>query len=221
MNTETSSEIYFTAEDIEHVKWYLLEEDKASKERIYNKYLYSFINKQIEAVMNQMNKGGSFNIMNNYEDFRQDLHIHILTNVLPIVDIKKVKAIQNLLWISIKNKLINMLKALDSRTKIKYDYNEYNLDEKILMDELEPSKEDIIKKIQERIIELKLQQPIVNCVAYTYLEYLDRYIKMNDYDASGFKEYCMDKMKIGNSRFLSLSHSFGFRTIAFKNKKNN
>jgi hypothetical protein len=59
---------------------------------------------------------------------------------------------------------------MDSRTKIKYDYNEYDLDEQELIDELEPSKEDIIQTIDNRIKELKRELKTVNCVAYTYLE---------------------------------------------------
>lgn len=47
--------------------------------------------------MKTMNIGGSKHIMENYMDFKQDLHIHILTKVLPVVDVIKVQAIQNLL----------------------------------------------------------------------------------------------------------------------------
>ncbi len=117
-----------------------------------------------------MNAGGSKLIMANYEDLKADLHVHIYINVLPKIDVLRVQAIQNLIYISVKNKLINILSSLDSRTKIKYDYNDYNLDEQELIDNDEPSKEDIIKQIDNRIKELKREQKTVNCVAYTYLE---------------------------------------------------
>lgn len=117
-----------------------------------------------------MNVGSNKHIMQNYEDLKADLHVHIYINVLPKIDVKRVQAIQNLIYTSVRNKLINMLKALDSRTKIKYDYNSYELDDNELIHEVEPSKEDIIKVIDNRIKELKRQQKTVNCVAYTYLE---------------------------------------------------
>lgn len=210
---------YFNETDILHFKEYAEAITDWERERLYNRHLYKFIDKQIEAVIKQMNVGSNKHIMQNYEDLKADLHVHIYINVLPKIDVKRVQAIQNLIYTSVRNKLINMLKALDSRTKIKYDYNSYELDDNELIHEVEPSKEDIIKVIDNRIKELKRQQKTVNCVAYTYLEWLDRYVIEHDYDASGFKEFCMQKMNIGNSQFLNLSHKFGFKTIAFKSKK--
>lgn len=219
MSKETNKK-YFNAEDIQHFREYILAADKWEKDKIYNQHLYKFIDKHIDAVIKQMNIGGSKHIMDNYEDMKQDLHIHILTYTLAKVDITRVQAIQNLIYISIKNKLINMLKSLDSRTKIKFDNNDYNIDEAMLVDDYELSIEDIIKIIDNRIEELKQEQVAVNSVNYTYLELLHRFVLDNDYDASGFKEYCMKEMNIGNSRFMNLSHSFGFRTPAFKRNKN-
>lgn len=112
-----------------------------------------------------------------------------------------------------------MLVANNSRTNIDLVFTDYTITESYLVDEPELSKEEIITKILDRIIELKLQQPIVNCIHFTFLEYLERYIIENDFDASGFKDYCMDKMKIGSSRFQSIAYSLNFKTIAFKSKK--
>ena len=210
---------YFNETDIQHFKEYAEATTDWDRERLYNRYLYKFIEKQIETVLKQMNAGGSILIMQNYEDLKADLHAHIYTYTLSKIDVNKIQAIQNLIYISAKNKLINILNSMDTRTTIKYDYNDYNLDEQELIDEVEPSKEDIIKTIDNRIKELKRQQKTVNCVAYTYLEWLDRYVIEHDYDATGFKEFCMDKMNIGNSQFLNISHKFGFKTIAFKSKK--
>lgn len=210
---------YFTELDVQNFKEYAEATTDWDRERLYNRHLYKFIDRQIESVLKQMNVGGSKLIMANYEDLKADLHVHIYTYTLPKLDVKRVQAIQNLIHISAKNKLINILSSLDSRTNVKFNYNDYNLDEQELIDTDEPSKEDIIKTIDNRIKELKRQQKTVNCVAYTYLEWLDRYIVANDYDASGFKEFCMKKMNIGNSQFLNISHKFGFKTIAFKSKK--
>jgi len=210
---------YFNELDVQHFKEYEEATTDWERERIYNRHLYKFIDKQIETVLKQMNTGWSKLITANYEDLKADLHVHIYTYTLSKLDVKRVQAIQNLIYISAKNKLINILNSMDSRTKIKYDYNEYDLDEQELIDELEPSKEDIIQTIDNRIKELKRELKTVNCVAYTYLEWLDRYVIEHDYDASGFKEFCMEKMNIGNSQFLNISHKFGFKTIAFKSKK--
>ena len=166
-----------------------------------------------------MNAGNSVHIMNNYDDLKQELHIHIYTKVLPVINIDKIQAIQNFIYISVKNKLINILTSLDNRTKIKYDFNDYNMDEERLIAEEEPSCEDIIQVINNRIALLKKEQPSVKCVTYYYLEHLEQYINQNDYNAAGFKEYCMNQMKIGNSQFMNLSHRLGFKTIAFKSKK--
>lgn len=117
-----------------------------------------------------MNVGGSKLIMANYEDIKADLHVHIYTYTLPKIDAAKVQAIQNLIYISAKNKLINILNSLESKKQIKYDYNDYDLDEQELIEEEVLSTDDITKLIDARIIELKKQQKTVNCVAYTYLE---------------------------------------------------
>jgi len=166
-----------------------------------------------------MNTGGSKLIMDNYEDMKQDLHIHILTKVLPIIDVDKVQAIQNLIYISVKNKLINILKSLDSRTKIRYDNNDYNLQDDALIEDDELNSDSIVVLINSKIDTLINEQVNANCVASVYLQLLKNYIIDNDYNAEGFKEHCMKMMKIGNSQFLNLSHKFGFKTPAFKIKK--
>ena len=169
--------------------------------------------------MKVMNTGGSKHIMENFDDMKQDLHVHILTKVLPIIDVTKVQAIQNLIYISAKHKLINLLKSLDSRNKIRYDYNEYNLKDEALFEDNELSNDAVVLLINDRIDELINQQVNINCVASVYLQLLKNYIIDNDYNAEGFKEHCMKMMKIGNSQFLNLSHKFGFKTPAFKIKK--
>lgn len=217
--TKTKNEKYFNAADVQHFKQYAEASTNWEKEQLYTKYLYDFIDKQIESVMKTLNTGTSKHIMYNYEDIRQDLHIHIFTNVLPKIDLQRVQAIQNFIYISARNKLINILNSYDSRTQIKFDYNEYNLDEERLVDEEQLCSEDIITLINNKIAELKTELKVVNSVGYTYLEHLERYIHEHDYDATGFKEYCMKEMKIQNSQFMNLSHRFGFRTIAFKSRK--
>lgn len=213
------NEKYFNETDILHFKQYAEATTSWQREQIYNQHLHKFIDKQISTAIKLMNIGGSKHIMNNYEDIKQDLHLHIYTYTLPKIDVTRIQAIQNLIYISAKNKLINILTSLDSKKQIKYDYNDYNLDEQELIEEEVLSTDDITKLIDARIIELKHQQKTVNCVAYTYLEWLHRYIIEHDYNAEGFKEFVMKKMNIGNSQFLNISHKFGFKTIAFKSKK--
>ena len=143
----------------------------------------------------------------------------LLTKVLPIIDVIKVQAIQNLIYISAKNKLINILISLDSRNKIKYDYNDYSLEDEALIEDDEPNSDAVVSMINNRLDELINQQVNANCVASEYLQLLKNYVINNDYNPAGFKEHCMKMMKIGNSQFLNLSHKFGFKTPAFKSKK--
>ena len=56
---------YFNDADILHFKEYCEATTKAEKDKIYNRYLYTFIDKQIDAVMKIMNSGASTQIMNN------------------------------------------------------------------------------------------------------------------------------------------------------------
>lgn len=221
MNTEpTTSTKYFTQEDVENFRDYATATTPQDKAMIYNRKLFKFIDFQIVVVMDWLNGDGSKDIIENYEDIKQDLHIHVLTKVLPVIDVKKVQAVQNLLHISIKNALIDILRHMNSKYKIQMDNNEYNFDDCDLMDEDTRTTDDVIQLITDRIWKLKAQQPNTTCVSYKYLTHLENYIIDNDYNAAGFKEYCMDKMNIGNSRFMNLSHSFGFKTIAFKKEKN-
>ena len=129
------------------------------------------------------------------------------------------QAIQNYIYLSVKNKLINILQSYESRTNIKIDYNDYTLEDEVLFEDNELSNDAVVLLINDRIDELINQQVNINCVASVYLQLLKNFIIDNDYNAEGFKEHCMKMMKIGNSQFLNLSHKFGFKTIAFKRKK--
>lgn len=210
---------FFTYSDILNFKAYTEATDKQTKDLIYTKHLYPFIDYQINALMKQMNTGKSNIITANYEDIAQDLHLHIYTKVLQTIDVVKIQAIQNYLYLSVKNKLINILQSYNSRTNIKIDYNDYNLEEEALIENDELNHDSIILLINNKIDEKINEQVNVNCVAFVYLRLLKDYIIYNDYDTEGFDLYCMKKMKIQKSQYLNLSHSLGFRTIAFKTKK--
>ena len=210
---------FFTYNDILNFKAYTEATDKQTKDSIYNKHLYPFVDYQINALMKQMNTGKSEIITNNYEDIAQDLHLHIYTKVLQTIDVVKIQAIQNYIYLSVKNKLINILQSYTSKTNIIFDYNDYDLNDSTLIESGELNHDSIILLINNRIDEEINELVNVNCVAFVYLRLLKDYIIYNDYDAAGFDLYCMKKMKIQKSQYLNLSHSLGFRTIAFKTKK--
>ena len=211
---------YFNETDIENFKNYATATSADQKNKIYNKYLYSFIDKQIDTILKLNNWGTSNIITNNYEDIKQELHINILLKVLPNIDINKINAIQNYLYLSIRNALVNIIKYNSAKNKIVYDKN-YNInteENNNIIDE-EDYTDDIINKINVQLDSKILACTEANSVNAIYLQVLKNYILFNNYDATGFSNYCMEIMKINKSHFLNLSHLNGFRTIAFKEKK--
>lgn len=215
---------FFTQKDIDNFRLYIQATTKEQKDKIYNQHLYRFIDFQIESVIKGMNQGRNNDLMNNYEDIKQNLHIHIINKTLPTIDETKINAIQNYIYQSIKNALINLLRYNNSNNKIKYDKS---FDFDIMEEDNEPvdsfhfSHDMIITMINTRIDEKINQQVNANCVASVYLQLLKKYVIENDYNAEGFNDYCMTNMNIKKSQFLNLSHLHGFRTIAFKSRNKN
>ena len=212
---------YFNQYDIEKFINYINAETSRERDKIYNRHLYQFINKQIESVLKSFNKNHNNFIMSNYDDLKQEIHIYIYQRVLPVLNLSKINAIQNLLQIAIKNQLINFYRLSEVKKNIKFDFNDYNFDnEENQIDEEEINHTAIIESINEKINEKINQQTNANCVASVYLQLLKNYILEHDYNASGFGEYCMKRMNIQKSQYLNISHSLGLKTIAFKSLKN-
>lgn len=229
---------YFSDYDINKFKDYSKAETIEEKNKIYNKYLYFFIDKQIESVMNKFNKYKNIDIMQNYEDIKQNIHISILTKVLPTIDSTRIQAIQSFIYNSINNALINLLNSNKTKYNLKFDYNistdimtlNNNLDEDLEEEEnkvtnipepLNITNDIIIQTINNKIDEKINEQINANCSPAVYLQLLKQYIIDNNYNAEGFDNYCMKKMKIKKSYYMNISHSLNFKTIAFKTRKIN
>ena len=213
---------YFNTNDVENFKKYVKAKNKEEKDKIYTVYLYPFIDRQINAVMKSQNLHTNNELQKNFDDLKQQLHIYIYDVVLPYLRIEKIIGVQNYIYLSAKNHLLNTLGYMGSRTQIKYDKSfifDYDSEEnEALIQPESTNNEAIIKLINSKIDEKIKQQTIINSPSSVYLQLLKQYIIDNNYNSEGFDLYVMEKMKIKKSTYLNLSHSFGFRTISFKTR---
>jgi len=163
---------YFNQNDITQYYNYAISNNKEEKDKIYNKYLYHIIDKQVSSIIKQNNFSRNNYIMNNYEDIKQELHIHILIKVLPYIDITKVQGLPNRIYISIKNCLINMLMSNESRSNLKYDMS-FNLNDNDVVEyDDDLNADEIVRLINIKIDEKINDNSIANSYNSVYLQLL-------------------------------------------------
>jgi len=170
---------------------YISTNDINKRNEIFNTRLYSSINRIIHIVMNK------YYLYDN--DVRQELLIKSL-KILDKVKLDKVKAIQNLLYISFSNQM--------KTDYIKNELHNTRMKDYIFFDEVEPIEElDIDKKIGKIIYELELKRNSYDNPKYIlYINHIINYLTNQLYNTIDLPEYICKEMNINNKKYLSYSY---------------
>lgn len=206
--------------NINHFKLYLNSDSVKEKERIYNQCLFPYIDNIMNIVILQFKYQDTFGGETN--DVKQQIHLYIYHKVLPIIDIKRIDAIQQLLYVTIVNQLANYNKLRNKKKIIKCDYNIDVASFEILdsSNDIEEYNTLILKKIDAKIVQLIEEQKYINSTNAVFLQLLQLYIEENNYNSEGFKEFVMNKMNIKESTFHNTACKIGISTLPFRKKKN-
>lgn len=204
--------IYWTANDQKNIELYIQTTDLNEKNRIFGQ-LYNSI--KINAEQVYFNYNSTID-----QDEVQNLILFIFEKVLPKINPDKVQATQQLIWISLNRKTIN---NYNSKKNNPFEYisdltmfetfstptttNEYktNIEHQ---EERKEKQDQILKEIETRII----QQEVVNKTNSIFLILLKEYLIENDFDATGFREYVMERMSITRRKFWGICSVLGIRS---------
>lgn len=146
----------------------------------------------------------------NDDELLTDLVYHTYDKILPKLTEDKIKGFQQLLWVSINNKIITRLSYTNPVIDDSVSLDE--LEEKNMkrfcylgkLDKEEETREEIIIEINKRLNDMIGTNEIFNSYKNIFLILLHRWLNNNDYDESGFAKYCMSVMKIGVNKFRML-----------------
>lgn len=193
---------YWTEETQKSINNYFTSNTLEEKNKIFSNELYSDLNQLARQALFTYTK--TIN-----PDSLQELLIHINTNVLPKIEEARIKAVHQLIWVSLKRKIYSMYEenklknsfytVTDNPEQIDYYSNTTSNEYDFIEDTIFIRKQIFIeldKKIEE--------QEIVNKKATIFLILLKEYILLNEFDCRGFRSYCCENMDITIERFSNL-----------------
>lgn len=204
---------YWTKENQEGIIEYLSATTQTQRNNIFTTKLYASILLLIRTSLYRYNQNCS-------DDDVQELLMFIVEKVLPKIDPLKVKATHQLIWIAVNNRIISNyndksirgIKTVICNDDDKLDYfnetvdNEYDIDE-----ELKHKRLQILKELDRKIDE----QKVLNKTNTIYLILLRQYAIENEYDMSGFRDYCCETMAISVGAFWNVSSTLGIKSKTF------
>jgi len=204
--------------------WYYCSSATSATTRnyLYNVTLYPAFSNLIDKLISTF--GG---IENDEEDIKQDLHILIWSKLLHKLKPEYMKASNQYIYICcwnyvytnhINNKKLNTIDVTaynDESDDYVYSYvpatDDYNADY------------NATKKDNQLLIIDAIDEKISNIKAYTvqtmYLDYLKRYLIVNDFNAEGFDKYVQKEMNISKENFTLINSKLKINTKELRLQK--
>ncbi len=207
---------YWTTGDTRSIIKYINAPTQKEKNQIFTQELYPVIKKNCEAVIYSYNNSVD-------EDQLTDLIVHIYQKVLPKIQLEKVQASQNIIWIAASRKLFTDYRAnynYNSTTTLVDNYSAYTSTTSDSSSEFEAAEQQQITRHQilSRIDELLEKQQIMNKTNSVFLQLLRDYAITNNYQVHNFREYCCQTMGINVPTFWNICSSLGIRSKVFHEK---
>lgn len=192
---------------------YIEDSDKVRRD-IINTVLFKPLYEMAEIVLNTLDIN-NFNV--NYEDYKQDIVLHLTTKVLPKIKKEKLLGSFQFLYVSARNYTLSYIINKKTNYSISIEKLEDNICEEVDLDRADKIAEIRSKIINE--INLKLRgQTVINTTNSVFLLLLRQYIIDNDYDVRGFGDYVMDKMKLKLSTYRAIAGRLDIRTKVLNEK---
>lgn len=210
--------MYWTAKHNEAIKlYYNAQFDtncNAIRNSIIDRTLYKPLNRLVELALKSLDINDTDSY---FEDYKQDVLIHLITNSLPKLKIEKLDATLSYLWVSARNYILSYI--LKKNLPILEDINEYSeiLYEELNFDEKESiyiNRNKIIRELDKRI----KGQNIINTTNTVFLLLLKDYILENNFDVRGFGNYVMESMNLKLSTYRAIAGRLGIRTKVLNEK---
>jgi hypothetical protein len=146
----------------------------------------------------------------------EDCIVRIVTHILPRIQLDKIVAAFNFIWISLKHYIINLKQVKPRQFEVIDDLP-------ILSDEsTEPDFGANLKDIQQQILDAmddKIEsQKVINKTSTVFLIHMKEYIINNNFDVRGFDVYVQEKMNIKKSTYCSLISRCKIRSKIFNER---
>jgi hypothetical protein len=146
------------------------------------------------------------------EEVRQEIVVHLYSNVLPRLTLDKAGGSLQYLWMAARNF------ALSNRPAVVPDTVE-DIPERVYDEDDEGDRRALQRRILEEI-DLRLRgQRIANCTNAVFLMFLRRYVLENDFDVRGFGDYVRGQMHLTLSAYRAVCSRLGLRTMQFNETK--
>jgi len=150
-----------------------------------------------------------FNLLN--EDNRQDILLFIYTTLLPKINISKLQAVQNYLYIGIKYYIISNLyrKKVVKYDEIKEDIDIYDTYSSEIDKEI--NTQLLHTKVLDRLNAMIEKEKTENSNK-TFLLLLKKYLISNQFDERGASQYIISKMNISKQKYTAIACRLGIYT---------